>query len=301
MRVERPTHSYSVNSIKMRTDLSQVNTFQQMLSKKTQDAYTTRTEPSAATEILSSAPTEVKMSKLAEIAAQSDYTGMSYDEIYNTIWNRYNEAFDGNMTAIDGGVGGPASWSKIKYQLSTELFQNIVRPIQREIRLSAGGNVDHISTQDEALGVLQSLRLKSLGYERMSFDEIESAIQKKYAGKDTTLDYLNMQGELRITGCLRNKLGEKGQSNYLTMLKIQFETTYNPNNPFQKDGAHFMSEEQWEGIANQTFDSHQLATAMKDQLSRMTFEGDQSKMEKILLSAIDQFIMKNILDYRGWE
>lgn len=91
-----------------------------------------------------------------------------------------------------------------------------------------------------------------------AFDEMESAIREKYAGQDTTLAYLSMQGELRTTGCLRNKLGGMGESSYLSMLNYQFETTYNPHNPYQnrpEDGAFHMSDDQWQSIADRPFDS----------------------------------------------
>ena len=39
-----------------------------------------------------SASTEAKLAELREIAKNADYTGMSYSEIYKTIYDRYNEA-----------------------------------------------------------------------------------------------------------------------------------------------------------------------------------------------------------------
>ena len=84
-----------------------------------------RTRPSGVT--VSNA-THAKLKQLAEIDAQADYTGMSPDEIYAEIWNRYDEAFDGNMIAIRGCVAGPAEWGEIGYQFYTEVTRHIYNP-----------------------------------------------------------------------------------------------------------------------------------------------------------------------------
>ena len=296
MRVER--QAYPAALAERRTGGSQANTFPRMLNQKAQDVYVPRTETPSATEILPSDSSEVKMSKLAEIAAQADYTGMSYEEIYNTIWNRYSKAFDGNLTGIHGNVGGPGSWAKISNQLTDELVKNIVYPMQQEIWQSSGRSMDYQAALKEASGVLKSLRMKCLGYEGMSFDEIEASIQKKYAGQNTTLAYLNMQGELSITGCLENRLGKSGESTYQGMLLIRFEEAYNPNNPYEnrpENGAAHMSDEQWERVANEPFDSHKLAGEMKEMLKHITFDYniDPDNIEDLLLSAIERFAVKD--------
>lgn len=300
MRVERPTQPYPSNLIGKQSDSPQSTTFSQVLNKKTQDTYVSTAKTTLATEISSSDSTEMKMAKLAAQAAEADYTGMSYEEIYTSIWNRYNKAFDGNMAAITGNVGGPASWCKVNNQFHKEVSQNVTGPMQREIWLANGASSKDLSAQTEAFGALRTFRVKLLGYEGMSFDEMESAIQKKYAGQESTVAYLNMQGELSITGCLRNKLGEKGASTYQTMLNFQFETTYNPNNPYRNnfgEGAAWMSDAQWQSIANRPFDSKKLASSMEEMLKGMTFDGPQAyqdSIKAIILSAIERFALKNI-------
>nr|WP_326175637.1 hypothetical protein [uncultured Oscillibacter sp.] len=103
-------------------------TFGQVLEAKTQDRYVPsppqpRTEPefslaertySSGTTV--SSATHAKLKQLAELNAQADYAGMSPDEIHAEIWNRYDEAFDGNMIAIRGCVAGPSEWGEIGYQ-----------------------------------------------------------------------------------------------------------------------------------------------------------------------------------------
>ena len=64
-----------------------------------------------------SSATHAKLKQLAELNAQADYAGMSPDEIHAEIWNRYDEAFDGNMIAIRGCVAGPSERGEIGYQL----------------------------------------------------------------------------------------------------------------------------------------------------------------------------------------
>lgn len=87
---------------------------------QTYDAPTTE-ETFSATErrygcVTVSNATHAKLKKLREINEQADYTGMSPEEIYKTIWDRYNEAFDGNMMAITACIAGPAEWSPVNNQ-----------------------------------------------------------------------------------------------------------------------------------------------------------------------------------------
>lgn len=63
--------------------------------------------------VTASNATHAKLKRLREINEQADYTGMSPEEIYETIWNRYNEAFDGNMIAITACIAGPAEWGPV--------------------------------------------------------------------------------------------------------------------------------------------------------------------------------------------
>ena len=64
-------------------------------------------------------------SVLQIIADNADYTGMSSEEIYAEIWQRYNTAFDGNMPAIYSYLVGGWEWQVIGNQYASE-FSNIV-------------------------------------------------------------------------------------------------------------------------------------------------------------------------------
>ena len=113
---------------------------QVMQTAKAQDRYVPsapqpRTEPefslaerTYSSGITVSNATCAKLKQLAELDTQADYTGMSPDEIYAEIWNRYDKAFDGNMIAIRGCVAGPSEWGEIGYQFYTEVTRHIFNP-----------------------------------------------------------------------------------------------------------------------------------------------------------------------------
>ena len=72
--------------------------------------------------------TQAKLKQLAEIDRQADYTGMSPEEIYAEIWNRYDEAFGGDMIAIKGYIAGPAEWCVVNNQFCDEVTRHIFNP-----------------------------------------------------------------------------------------------------------------------------------------------------------------------------
>lgn len=310
MKIESQISPLSRTQQTKKTEADKSGSFQQVLSeqataKKAGDSITIYSQGAISEEAAAAAPalailptdsTVVKLEKLRAIAENADYTGMSYSEIYKTIWDRYQAAFDGNMTAITGSSAGPASWAAISYQFSTEVHQNIVNPRMWEIRGSIGADYDRSAAQTEAYATLREARMKALGYEGMNFDEIESAIAQKYQGKNSTLDFLNRQGELYVTGCLDNKMGEMGASSYQNMIKFLFEVNYNPQSVYgprgAEDSAVHMTDEQWQRVANQPFDTKVLAGEMRDLLTRMSWSGYSSNIEAVILAAIEQFALK---------
>ena len=70
--------------------------------------------------ITSADSTVTKLAKLQIIADNADYTGMSSEEIYAAIWQRYNEAFDGNMPAIYTHIVGGWEWQVIGNQYASD-------------------------------------------------------------------------------------------------------------------------------------------------------------------------------------
>lgn len=151
------------------------------------------------TTILPTDSVEVKLEKLKKIGETADYTGMSYSEIYTTIWNRYNDAFDGNLSAILSPISAvPMNWSDIANQFRKETYKLIFQPLRQEFeeqgRLEGGEFYDKDDTY--IMQCISDIRSAPLGYSGMSFAEKEQAIYEKYKGKNTYIDFLNMQGEL---------------------------------------------------------------------------------------------------------
>ncbi|WP_297294524.1 hypothetical protein [uncultured Oscillibacter sp.] len=230
--------------------------------------------------------THAKLKQLAELDTQADYTGMSPDEIYAEIWNRYDKAFDGNMIAIRGCVAGPSEWGEIGYQFYTEVTRHIFNPAisaawKEGVELDGRPYTEWTYEEETALDrlcvekadkIVHDAMMKTLGYDGMSFDEREAAIREKYAGKNTTLDFLNMQSELSMSGVLIHKMGMDRADTYLAMLNNQFERAFNPNYYMivGHEKSSFMTADQWYRVADQPFDTAQFAAAMKDNLHRVS-------------------------------
>lgn len=294
-------------------------TFGQVMQARAQDRYVPsapppRTEPefslaerTYSTGVTVSNATHAKLKQLAELNAQADYTGMSPEEIYAEIWNRYDEAFDGNMIAIRGCVAGPAEWGEIGYQFYTEITQHIFNPAvhaaskeaaERDGKLYAERSYEERaaldnSCLDHATKVVHDAMMKTLGYDGMSFDERESAIREKYAGKHTTLDFLNLQSELSLSGVLNHKMGEDQADTYLAMMGIQFDEAFNPNSIYNvgHEKCSFMTADQWYRVADQPFDTAQFAVSMKENLHRVSgHNGWTEDYVKLMEGLFDHFI-----------
>ena len=300
-------------------------TFGQVLEAKTQDRYipstpTSRTEPefslaerTYSSGITVSNATHAKLKQLAELDAQADYTGMSPDEIYAEIWNRYDEAFDGNMIAIRGCVAGPAEWGEIGYQFYTEITRHIFNPAinaawKEGVELDGRPYTEWTyeektaldnSCIDKANKVRNDAMMKTLGYDGMSFEEREAAIREKYAGKNTALDFLNMQSELNMSGVLNHKMGVDQASIYLAMMRGQFERAFNPNYIMVvgHEKASFMTTDQWYRVADQPFDTAQFAVSMKENLHQVSGHNGWTKdYVKMMEGFFDHFVTGAIDD-----
>lgn len=177
-----------------------------------------------------SASTEAKLAELREIAKNADYTGMSYSEIYKTIYDRYNEASGGQLGAYafynppwDSDIG------TIKNQLGQELRLHIYTPLEKELEQELGftNQENRAEFQKHFIERRYTVRAEALGYGGMSYDEIEKAIVEKYKGKNSLQDFLEMQGELNDTGVLWHKLGGSDRlGEYYSSLNTQINLTY---------------------------------------------------------------------------
>lgn len=291
---------------------------QVMQTAKAQDRYVPsapqpRTEPEFSLAertygcVTVSNATHAKLKQLAELNAQADYTGMSPDEIYAEIWNRYDEAFDGNMIAIKAYIAGPAEWTVINNQFCDEITRHIYNPAiiaarKEGLELDGRPYTEWTDAEMDALddsSILKACKtvnnalMKVLGYDGMSFEKREAAIREKYAGKNTTLDFLNMQSELDLSGVLNHKMGKDQARTYRAMLNNQFESAFNPNYYMTvgDEKSSFMTPDQWYRVANQPFDTAQFAAAMKDNLHRVSgHNGWTEDYVKMMEGFFDHFI-----------
>ena len=307
---------------------SSSHSFGQMLIERTKDRYVPstpppRTEPEFSLaertyygSVTVSNATQAKLKQLAELNAQADYTGMSPDEIYAEIWNRYDEAFGRDMIAIKGYIAGPAEWCVVNNQFCDEVTRHIFNPainaawkegVELDDRPYTEWTYEEKtaldrSCREKADKVVFDAKMKVLGYDGMSFDEREAAIREKYAGKNTTIDFLKMQNELQETGVLNNKMGWESARLYRAMLEVQLEDLFNPNSisavGYEKHSL--MTADQWYRVANQPFDTAKLAADLKKQLAGVKdhngFSDDYVKMMEGFFDHFVTGVMDDSLD-----
>lgn len=175
------------------------------------EAYT-KMQEAASAEIKANDTTLVKLVKLKEIAANTDFSGMSYTEIYTNLWKSYDDAFGGNMPAIMSGLAQSQEKHSIHNQFMDDYEKYVSQPLRTQIFQETGcvyGTDAYDEVVKEYIGDKEICPFASaaLGYGGMSIEEKEAAIYQKYAGKNTLQDFLNMQGELWKTGVLKHKMG----------------------------------------------------------------------------------------------
>lgn len=315
MRIERQMARPSAGAKKAQSNNEQkAPSFQQTLAaKRTEDVLTLsrqpaaeemRQKPSAASMTASTAPagvkeqsppdeivllpgdsTETKLEKLRQIADTADYTGMSYTEIYCDIWNRYNEAFGGKMSAITSGLWRGDNWYSINNQFSIMTDKFVFYPLDREIfkdsGLSSGDKGYH--EQYVAHGG-KNFRAAALGYQVDNFEDCELAIRLKYAGKNTLLDFLNMQGELFATGVMDHKLGSEGAFWYQNDLEKKLQTMFFPDPWAQPTSGQYIAALRFQ------VDVPKLAADMRQSLSQANFSGFNFDIEEVMDKAIDDLL-----------
>jgi len=130
--------------------------------------------------------TITKLAELREAAEKTDYTGMTPAQVFKEIHDRYNDAFDGNILVITTFVlSNGREWGDINSQYNREMdaaFQML---------------------RKEYPGITQVEAFREMmGYGDLQVNEVETAIIKKYEGKDTTFDFMNMMGEMLRSGTL---------------------------------------------------------------------------------------------------
>ena len=212
------------------------------------------------TAILPTDSAKVKLEKLRQIDEASDYSGMSYEEIYTDLWNRYNQAFDGNLAAILSDLCiGPSYWIDASNQFREAEHQYIIDPRRME-RKAAG--LDCSNAQEWS-----DIRSAPFGYGGMSFAEKEAAILRKYRGKNTLMDFLNMQGELLQLGVLDDKIGRDGaymhgidlSGKVSKHLYWQWENSpIKAERPYGVSETRLFTEAMWDRLLNSSFDINHI-------------------------------------------
>lgn len=203
--------------------------------------------PEDAVTIYTSDSTEIKLEKLRRLSEVSDYSGMSYEDIYTTLWNQYNTAFGGRLSAITSCAGIMSQdWCAINNQFNQIIDKCVFIPLKRG--LEEDGLINQGKYSEEAHQIISDVVAAPLGYRGMSHEEKETAIFEKYKGKDSYLDFLSMQGELFRTGVYAKKLGTEGANQLRSHMSFEAEFKYFPDQlrkvglltkPCQK-GQHFI-------------------------------------------------------------
>jgi len=253
--------------------------------------------------ILPTDTTEVKLEKLRQIDEMTDYTGMSYEEIYTDLWNRYNDAFDGNMAAITG-LASPSTleWIGISNQFADVTSKHVFDPLKKEFR-AQGVNREDMVYNEEVTQRISDIKAAPLGYSGMSYDEKEAAILEKYKGKDSLLDFLNMQGELFNTSVYHGKLGFHESNSYFRQIRQQL-TNDHLEPRFEQQGfftweqmhtgsaysMHMITSEQWNSILQGSFDMRSFFIGLKEAMQNQTFDNYSYDVQGMLDSQIDSFM-----------
>lgn len=251
----------------------QAGTFQEILSARASarsvgDSFSpakTAVAPSSA--ILPTDSDKVKLEKLKEIDASFDYSGMSYQEIHSTIYNRYNTAFNGNLLGIMSF--GAEDWTQINLQYQDEIKRHVYYPMRNELAAELGMKAtDEQFLKEHFWPEYNEIILTSQGFRGMSVEEREAAIMKKYQGKNTFMDVLNMHGELRSSGVLAHKMGLEGAGRFWTQFLMQIDYDYFDG---AEVGAPAVTQEWINNSLDMPIDLKGLYRNLKDSLSKMSF------------------------------
>lgn len=139
--------------------------------------------------------TQAKLDKISAAIKDMDYSEMSKAEIYADIEKRYADSFD-------------------------DFYATLAISACREHEMIHDQFVDNIHNY---VGYLKGTVREARGYSGMTFDEIETSIKEKYAGKTDFISQLNLFGELFSSGVLSNKYGRTEACNMASKLSISVE------------------------------------------------------------------------------
>ncbi|MCL1809751.1 MAG: hypothetical protein FWG42_08350 [Clostridiales bacterium] len=134
--------------------------------------------------------TLAQLADLRKAAENSNYAGMTLAQVYKEIFDRYNNAFNGNIHAIACFVETCLEWGDINNQFVTELDSTFKSFFRENPSVTQRGAYNEM-----------------MGYAGMAFSEIEAAITEKYGGDGSVAGFMNMIGEMMRSGTLDNKMG----------------------------------------------------------------------------------------------
>lgn len=254
--------------------------------------------PEDAVTIYTSDSTETKLEKLRRLAEVSDYSGMSYEDIYTTIWNRYNTAFGGKLSAITAPCNGLMSmeWGAINNQFVDEAQKYVDIPLKRS--LEAQGLIEQGEYSEEARQIMSDVRASPLGYRGMSFEEKEAAIFEKYKGKNSYLDFMSMQGELFKTGIYSKKLGDEGAIQLSSHMSYETYVHYVPTQMYKAGlidavwrgipDEYITSQAKFESLFNLSFDVRAFYRGMRDTLQNMVVKNSTYDIKGVIEKCINE-------------
>lgn len=302
MRIENQPRSYGAAPRAAAKTGAQPGTFQRAIAsvpREPEDTLTISNRAPAASDIQPGDSTQVKLAKLQQMAEEADYTGMSYGEIYTAIWNRYDQAFDGNWASIYTFPTIQEDGCLAKYRFRMEIDRNIGNHLKREFKEETGIDVtvwtkegwsqhdrDVEAYREYVLSKYGNLHAQGCGYGDMSMEEMEQAIYKKYEGKDTLRDFLNMQGELFHTGVMSDKLGTDGMFAYWKVMDEQLTKTYFFDD-YMNTTSMNISQARWDAVLDGKFDAHAFAADMRETVKNTSWSID---MEKVINKGIDYLL-----------
>ena len=301
MKIGNQVWMQSVHTVKRTSYVSKAGAFQDALAAQTaqlksdsvtisdpnvfQESRKTANAPNLtdSNAILPTDSTEAKLEKLRRIAETADYAGMDYEDIYCTIWGRYQQAFNGEMSAITSCLIGGKDWADINNQFVNEVNKTVFFPLYQEIKDETGlskGTPEFNEYWKEHYD--HKFSSSALGYGEMSVEEKEQAIRDKYAGRNSLYDFASMMGELSGAGILSHQMGDRASFSYMNMIHRELVNTCFPDSyngcPADKD---------WARIMYQPFDAWGFALEMREPLKNMRFENWDFDIQNTLAKGFD--------------
>lgn len=252
-------------------------------------------EPADPNAILPTDSVQVKLEKLRNIADAADYTGMSYEEIYCAIWDRYQTAFNGILPAAR--LIGGEEWGAINNQFGKEVDRAVFYPLFREVEAETGlrrGTQEFSDYWRENCDYGIKFYSAALGYGGMTAEEKERAIAEKYAGKNTIFDFASMIGEMDATGVFAEKMERSVVSSMVHMISQELVYKFFPESLYDYEDG-WPNDAEWASKMYWPMDARGFVQGVKKAVqTQYHFENWDFDIQGALDSAFDGLL--SILD-----